>query len=188
MIDGSIQAYTQRYSAGHSIDVGTLQRNGQSTDFATISSAQTNAKGNITAQAVVSSSNPGQRIEVTASVGADNLLNFERPQTIVIKDTTNDGYIHTFTYQLCTPQELQGWNLTETDNNRSRDNHDEVYRLDLKKNNPQTVTTELDDGRIVNTTVYNYEYPLLQDDPSYPGYNKSSIDYRYSTYGRRRGR
>lgn len=211
LIDGSIQAYTQRYSAGHGIDVGTLQRNGQSTDFATISSAQTNAKGNITAQAVVSSSNPGQRIEVTASVGADNLLNFERPQTIVIKDTTNDGYIHTFTYQLCTPQELQGWNLTETDNKpfyklvsvtevpannptatpvniRSRDNHDEVYRLDLKKNNPQTVTTELDDGRIVNTTVYNYEYPLLQDDPSYPGYNKSSIDYRYSTYGRRRGR
>lgn len=211
LIQESIQAYDQRYSAGHGIDVGTLQRNGQSTDFATISSAQTNAKGNITAQAVVSSSTPGQRIEVTASIGTNNMLNFERPQTIVIKDTTNDGYIHTFTYQLCTPQELQGWNLTETDNKpfyklvsvtevpvnnptatpvniRSKDNHDEVYRLDLKKNNPQTVTTELDDGRIVNTTVYNYEYPLLQDNPSYPGYNKSSIDYGHSTYGRRHRR
>lgn len=228
VIPESVQSYTQVYSDAWAKDDGVLTRNGQPIDINAIRTAQSNTRGNITAQAVVSSSTSGQRIVVTPRVDATTgMLDFEKPQKVVIKDVTNDGYIHIFTYEFKTDangetmykltgpvweipienynQDVERINGDNFDFNTyqhavdirklkpgTRDYYDEEYRLEIVKN-PETNMRpiELDDGRIINTTVRNYKYAFPQDRNTYAGYDISSIDYgRYSEYGRsrRRGR
>lgn len=177
---------------GWAADKGVLNRN-KVEDYSKATQLGTN--GNVRAQAVYASEN-------MSIVPAKNngILDFKKPAEITLKDKTNNGKVHTFVYQLVTPEEAQAFGLSDVQkplyklvsvidengkNIRNANSPDEVYRLDLEELDSAGLTQDRETGFWTNTL--NYKYNLMQDDARYPGYDRTSMDYKnHSNYLNRR--
>lgn len=191
--------------SSNAMDTKVLQKNGMPVDFSQTQNRQISNKGDVKAQ-VVTSANGSTRI-----IPGDN-DDYRRPKQIEIQDTTNEGYIHTFTYELCTPQDLSPYNLQEEDgkpfyklisvtevpisNSNNTEPLDimtkhngnpvlEIYRLELGGSEPTQKQELLSNGDIIETIENNYDYMLMQDE-NYPGSGRSAIDYTKAQYMRKR--
>lgn len=181
-----VDDYEAKGAEAEARDYRTMDRNKVARDIT--NEAQLANVDKNRAQYVVANAPAGEKIQVQPRV-IDGQNDYNTPSVITMTDVTN-GVKHTFTYELVTNAsqypslanetgpfyKLIGAEDAQGNSILNKTSHDEIFKLNLIKNDPEVRNVQDENGNPVDVEIRRNDYNLVQPNENYPGFGTSSVN------------